>query len=124
MFHNCEKLLIFNFLFHFCQIVVEEAAEVLESHIVTTLCTKTEQLILIGDHQQLKPIPAVYQLAKEFNLDVSLFERLVVNGLQYFQLKRQHRMRPEIASLLRPHIYKELFDHESVTKYENIKGKQ
>lgn len=101
---------------------MEEAAEVLEAHIITTLCANTEHLILIGDHLQLKPTPAVYSLAKKFNLEVSLFERLVLNGLEYFQLKKQHRMRPEISSLLVPHIYKELIDDESVKKFESVKG--
>jgi hypothetical protein len=32
-------------------IVVEEAAEVFEAHILSSLSKKTEHLILIGDHQ-------------------------------------------------------------------------
>ena len=31
-------------------VVVEEAAEVLEAHLITTLCPSTKQLILIGEH--------------------------------------------------------------------------
>ena len=33
----------------------------------------------------------------------------------------QHRMRPEIARLLTPHIYQDLENHPSVLKYEKIK---
>lgn len=40
-------------------------------------------------------------------------------SLFLFVLK--HRMRPEIARLLTPHIYKELENHPSVLEYENIK---
>lgn len=58
-------------------IVVEEAAEVLEAHLVAVLTRATKHLILIGDHMQLRPGTAVYDLAKNYNLDVSLFERLV-----------------------------------------------
>jgi hypothetical protein len=36
-------------------VVCEEAAEVLESHILASLSPQTEQLILIGDHEQLRP---------------------------------------------------------------------
>lgn len=36
-------------------VVCEEAAEVLEPHILTSLSRHTEQLILIGDHEQLRP---------------------------------------------------------------------
>lgn len=34
-------------------VVVEEAAEVMEAHIVTALTPGCEHLILIGDHQQV-----------------------------------------------------------------------
>ena len=54
--------------------IVEEAAKVMESHIVTSLTPGCQHLILIGDHQQLRPNPTVYDLAKNFNPDVSLFE--------------------------------------------------
>jgi hypothetical protein len=103
-------------------VVVEEAAEVLESHVVTALTKSTKHLILIGDHQQLKPNPTVYELAKKYNLEISLFERMIKNGLPYHQLKVQHRMRPCISSLLVPNIYKELRDHPSVKEYDDIKG--
>ncbi|GBN41411.1 NFX1-type zinc finger-containing protein 1 [Araneus ventricosus] len=103
-------------------IIVEEAAEILESHIVTSLTRGTQHVILIGDHQQLRPNPTVHLLATKFNLNVSLFERMVQNGLDCYRLDIQHRMRPEIASLLVPHIYTNLQNHESVYNYENIKG--
>ena len=57
--------------------IVEEAAEVLEAHIVTSMPETTEHLILIGDHQQLKPSPTVYELAVKYQLEMSLFERMV-----------------------------------------------
>ena len=39
-----------------CKIViVEEAAEVLEAHILVSLTASNEQLVLIGDHRQLRP---------------------------------------------------------------------
>ncbi|XP_071615637.1 NFX1-type zinc finger-containing protein 1 [Heliangelus exortis] len=103
-------------------IIVEEAAEVLEAHIVTTLSKACQHLILIGDHQQLCPSANVYDLAKNFNLEVSLFERLVKVNFPFVCLTYQHRMRPEIAQLLSPHIYQDLENHPSVLKYENIKG--
>ena len=102
-------------------VLVEEAAEVLEAHIITSLTKGCEHLILIGDHQQLRPKPAVYQLAKKYKLDVSLFERMVKVGIQCERLSIQHRMRPEIAALMK-HIYDDLENHESVEKYEDIKG--
>ena len=102
-------------------VLVEEAAEVLEAHLITSLSKGCQQLILIGDHQQLRPNPTVYELAKRYNLDVSLFERMVNVGIPCEKLCVQHRMRPEIAALLK-HIYPDLENHESVKEYEDIKG--
>lgn len=103
-------------------LVVEEAAEILESHIVTSLAPRTQHLILIGDQQQLRPIPCVYKLAKEYNMDVSLFERMIKNDINYCKLSVQHRMRPDIAALISPHIYSNLVNHKIVTEFEDIKG--
>ncbi|XP_061486653.1 NFX1-type zinc finger-containing protein 1 isoform X2 [Rhineura floridana] len=105
-----------------CVVVVEEAAEVLEAHTITTLSKACQHLILIGDHQQLRPSANVHDLAKNFNLEVSLFERLVQVGLPFIRLGFQHRMRPEIAQLLTPHVYQGLENHPSVLHYENIQG--
>ena len=102
-------------------VIVEEAAEVLEAHIIASLTPGCQHLILIGDHQQLRPTPAVYDLAKRYKLDVSLFERMVNVGIQCETLNVQHRMRPEISALMK-HIYDDLENHESVEKYEDIKG--
>ncbi|XP_068677009.1 NFX1-type zinc finger-containing protein 1-like [Montipora foliosa] len=103
--------------------IVEEAAEVLESHIVTSLTPGCQHVILIGDHQQLRPNPTVYELAVHYKLDVSLFERMVKNGMPFTRLRLQHRMRPEISKMLE-HIYDnpKLENHESVMKFGNIKG--
>lgn len=38
-----------------------------------------------------------------------------------FWVVLQHRMSPEIACLLTPHIYSELENHPSVLDYDNIK---
>ncbi|XP_040014742.1 NFX1-type zinc finger-containing protein 1 [Xiphias gladius] len=103
-------------------VIVEEAAEVLEAHTITTLSQACQHLILIGDHQQLHPSATVYELAKNFNLDMSMFERLVKMGLPFVRLNYQHRMRPEIARLLTPHIYTELENHPSVFDYDNVMG--
>ncbi|NWU77785.1 ZNFX1 protein, partial [Onychorhynchus coronatus] len=103
-------------------VIVEEAAEVLEAHTITTLSKACQHLILIGDHQQLQPSANVYDLAKNFSLEISLFERLIKVDFPFVRLKYQHRMRPEIAQLITPHIYQELENHPSVLNYENIKG--
>ena len=102
-------------------VIVEEAAEVLEGHVLTSLTSSVQHLILIGDHFQLRPSPSVYRLAKSFDLDVSLFERMVNNGMQCHTLDIQHRMRPEISLYLH-HIYPSLKDHYTVFDYPKVKG--
>lgn len=89
-------------------VIVEEAAEVLEAHLLTSLTEACQHAILIGDHKQLRPNPAVYELAKKYKFDVSLFERLIRNRFPYRMLKNQHRMRPEISRTLMPFFYEEL----------------
>ncbi|XP_053409253.1 NFX1-type zinc finger-containing protein 1-like [Mercenaria mercenaria] len=101
--------------------IVEEAAEVLESHLISNLTSGCEQLIMIGDHKQLKPKPNVYRLEREYNLDLSLFERMIRNGIKYDCLQIQHRMRPEIADNVR-HFYGTLLDHESVKQFKSVNG--
>nr|CAD7431769.1 unnamed protein product [Timema monikensis] len=103
-------------------LIVEEAAEVLESHIVVSLTKDCQHLILIGDHKQLRPSNAVYKLAREFKFDVSLFERMLNNGMHCKVLQLQHRMRPEIAELITPTIYPVLMNHSSVETYPDVKG--
>ena len=78
----------------------------------------------IGDHLQLRPPTCVYRLAKDYHLDVSLFERLVNNGMKPCMLSVQHRMRPEVARLIVPSIYPTLKNHSSVLEYPDILGMQ
>ncbi|XP_065342665.1 NFX1-type zinc finger-containing protein 1-like [Cloeon dipterum] len=94
-------------------VIVEEAAEVMESHIIASVSSKCQHLILIGDHKQLRPKISEYALEK-YKFDVSLFERMVVNRESCVTLQVQHRMAPEMSNLIVPTIYKTLENHESV----------
>ncbi|XP_065087861.1 NFX1-type zinc finger-containing protein 1 [Ochlerotatus camptorhynchus] len=103
-------------------VLIEEAAEVLESHIVASLTPWTEHCILIGDHFQLRPTTSVYALSKQYKMDISLFERMINNQVNSVCLDVQHRMRPEFADLIRPVIYRELTDSDSVRGRPKVKG--
>lgn len=109
-------------------VLVEEAGEILESHILTALAPTTKQLILIGDHKQLRPKVNNYALTVEkgdgYDLNVSLFERLVLSGVPHTTLSKQHRMRPEISSLVRKLTYPELEDAEKTQGRPNLRGFQ
>lgn len=103
-------------------VVVEEAAQVHEQHIIGCLTKELQHLILIGDHQQLRPTMNNYDLKRSHKTDVSLMERLVMNNFPFHCLTYQHRMRPEISRMLTPAIYPTLQNHASVLSYQNIKG--
>ena len=81
-------------------VIVEEAAEVLEPQLVSVLGKWVQQLIMIGDHKQLRPGVETFELEKNFHFDISLMERLINNKFPYAQLLMQNRMRPEFAELL------------------------
>lgn len=107
-------------------LLVEEAGEILEAHIFTALGKDTQQLILIGDHKQLRPKCNSYGLKVEqgdgYNLDMSLFERLVLDGFPHVTLTKQHRSRPEISSIIRHLTYPDLIDADSTRNRNELLG--
>ncbi|KAI5476602.1 hypothetical protein MNV49_007489 [Pseudohyphozyma bogoriensis] len=109
-------------------VMVEEAGECLESHVLVNLVPSTKHLILIGDHLQLRPQVSCYELSidsktgKTFRLDESLFEPLFNAGVPFSMLQTQRRMRPEIANLVRNTLYPKLLDHDTVTSFPDVRG--
>ncbi|KFY89900.1 hypothetical protein V498_06272 [Pseudogymnoascus sp. VKM F-4517 (FW-2822)] len=95
-------------------LLVEEAAETLEGTILAAMFESLNHLILVGDHQQLQAHCNVSHLERHpYNLSVSLFERLVNNGVEFTMLNKQRRMIPDLRELLSP-LYEGLEDHPSV----------
>ncbi|KAH7122786.1 P-loop containing nucleoside triphosphate hydrolase protein [Dendryphion nanum] len=109
-------------------ILVEEAGEILESHILTAMTPRVKQLVLIGDHKQLRPKIDNYALTIEkgdgYNLNMSLFERLVTCKFPPSLLTTQHRMRPEISTLVRKLTYPELEDAPKTRNRPSLRGFQ
>lgn len=64
----------------------------------------------------------MHELSVKYNLNVSLFERLIKNGVDCVTLSTQHRMRPEVAKLISPAIYPDLLNHPSVTEFPAVLG--
>ena len=88
-------------------VIVEEAAEILEPSLLAALTPDIQHLILIGDHKQLRPQVATYELRKKYDFDVSMMERLINTKFPFKFLTKQNRMRPEFAALLHdiyPHL--------------------
>ncbi|TDH71224.1 hypothetical protein CCR75_009131 [Bremia lactucae] len=111
-------------------IICEEAGEVLEAQLMTCLSPSCQQLVLIGDHQQLRPHISDHNLSvesaigKRFALDVSLLERLVApaSALPFWVLTEQHRMRPQISQLLRMLFYPNVRDAHETLNYPRLLG--
>ncbi|EJF65241.1 P-loop containing nucleoside triphosphate hydrolase protein [Dichomitus squalens LYAD-421 SS1] len=110
-------------------LLVEEAGQVLEAHVLGSLVPSVQHMILIGDPLQLRPTLNNYTLSMDhhhgklvYKLDMSLMERLSSSGLPMSQINVQRRMRPEIADLVRMTLYPKLEDHELVKNYPHVQG--
>ncbi|KAH7390349.1 hypothetical protein BKA64DRAFT_757595 [Cadophora sp. MPI-SDFR-AT-0126] len=99
-------------------LLIEEAAETLESKIIAGMMESLQQLILVGDHKQLQASCTVQALQDEpYYLSISMFERLIKNSMPFVMLNHQRRMIPDIRKLLcipPDPFYKDLYDHEYV----------
>ncbi|KAJ6117876.1 hypothetical protein N7523_005782 [Penicillium sp. IBT 18751x] len=88
-------------------VLLEETGEILESHVLTAISPETKHLILIGDHLQLRPKINSYDLSAEKGDSYDL---------------NQHRMCPEISSLVRRLTYPELEDDEKTKSGPEPRG--
>ncbi|KAG5917001.1 hypothetical protein E4U61_003126 [Claviceps capensis] len=107
-------------------VIVEEAGEILEAHILAALSPNVEQLILIGDHKQLRPKCKNYGLSVEkgdgYDLNRSMFERLILNNYPHIVLRNQHRMDPAISQLVRKLTYPDLIDDSETLERPQTRG--
>jgi hypothetical protein len=99
-------------------LLIEEAAETLESNVIGGLLDTIEHLILVGDHAQLQASCTIRALENApYHLNISMFERLINNSIRYVMLNVQRRMIRDIRKLLcidASPFYTDLQDHESV----------
>ncbi|KAK0211877.1 hypothetical protein IW262DRAFT_1280087 [Armillaria fumosa] len=110
-------------------LIVEEAGQVLEAHILSSLVPSVQHLICIGDPLQLRPTLANYSLSmdseqgrKLYKFDRSLMERLADGGFPMSQINVQRRMRPSISHNIRKILYPNLEDHIMVRMYPPVQG--
>ncbi|EAA29919.2 suppressor of ascus dominance 3 [Neurospora crassa] len=95
-------------------LLIEEAAETREGNITSALYPSLQQLVLVGDHAQMSPRCDIRWLGQHpYNLNVSLFERLINLKMNHIMLNQQRRMRPELRRIVSP-FYNNLLDHPSV----------
>ncbi|KAI1750478.1 P-loop containing nucleoside triphosphate hydrolase protein [Xylaria castorea] len=94
--------------------LIEEAAETKEASILSALYPSLQQLILVGDHQQLKPsCDTPFLDEAPYYIRVSMFERLIELDMPYTMLNMQRRMSPILREVLTP-FYPNLQDHPVV----------
>jgi AAA domain len=90
------------------------------------MSSKTRHLILIGDRLQLRPKVETYSLRAEsgsgYDLDTSLFERLLLANYPQTALQQQHRMPSEISALVRGIAYPEVPDAPSTSTRPPVSG--
>ncbi|XP_014252193.1 intron-binding protein aquarius [Cimex lectularius] len=93
--------------FKYDNILMEEAAQILEIETFIPLLVQTVQdgynrlkrWIMIGDHNQLPPVIKNMAFQKYSNMEQSLFTRLVRLGVPTVDLDAQGRARPSICDL-------------------------
>jgi regulator of nonsense transcripts 1 len=88
----------------FSIVLIDEATQATEPSALVPIVKGTRQLILVGDHRQLPPT-VTSQRAEEEGLDISLFERLLSNGLPAHMLTTQYRMHPTIREFPSSRFY-------------------
>ncbi|ORM41211.1 Intron-binding protein aquarius [Babesia sp. Xinjiang] len=88
----------------YSNLVMEEAAQVLEAETFALLAHPLKRVILSGDHYQLPPVVNNRILQQFSNMQQSLFHRLVRLETPHVMLNCQGRCRPEIANLF-THFY-------------------
>jgi hypothetical protein len=103
-------------------------SEILRSHILATLGSRTKQLILIGNKRQLRPkvnnCRHSVEKGEGCDLNRSIFERLVWEDFPHQILNEQQCMRPELSSLIRQLTYPALVDASKTLDRPDLRGFQ
>ncbi|XP_023932839.1 helicase with zinc finger domain 2 [Lingula anatina] len=88
------------------QSIVDESGMCVEPDcLVPIVHSKAKQIVLIGDHKQLRPI-VLNQLARDMGLERSLFERYATQfPKQTIMLNKQYRMHPDICDFPSSEFY-------------------
>lgn len=81
-------------------VIIDEAATVEEESMPGVFTCTPTNMILIGDHKQLKPFTNINK-----HEPLSFFERMVNNGHHVYMLKTQYRMAPSIGNMVSEAFY-------------------
>mmetsp|Transcript_21319 Transcript_21319/g.66819 ORF Transcript_21319/g.66819 Transcript_21319/m.66819 type:complete len:303 (+) Transcript_21319:1008-1916(+) len=89
----------------FSLVVIDEATQATEPTSLVPLLFGAQQLVLVGDSQQLPPTVTDIAASRE-GLGTSLFERLQESGVQPLLLDTQYRMHPSLATFVSTCFYR------------------
>ena len=92
--------------------IIDEAATVSEECMPTLMRCRPSNIILIGDHRQLKPFSNIDQCSPQ-----SFFERAVKDHCRIHMLRTQYRMAPKIGNLVSKLFYDGRLKHG--VRYDN-----
>jgi len=77
-------------------VLVDEATQAVEPAVLIPITRGARQVVMIGDQAQLPPTCKCAE-ACMMGLDISLFDRLIGNGMECHMLDTQYRMHPTIS---------------------------
>ncbi|WAR15806.1 HELZ2-like protein [Mya arenaria] len=117
------------------QVIIDEAGMCPEPQcLIPIIATNAKQVVLIGDHKQLRPI-IICKEAGELGLSKSLFERYAMTdhseGVEFTMLDTQYRMNRRDAiwprnedGQVRPHIFIHVEGEEKVLTVSTEEGNE
>ena len=88
----------------FSIVLIDEATQATEPSSLVPIVKGARQLILVGDHKQLPPT-VTSQSAESSGLSISLFDRMLKNGMTAHMLTKQYRMHPTIREFPSARFY-------------------
>lgn len=90
--------------FRFRQLLIDESTQAMEPECFIPIVLGVKQLVLVGDHQQLRPV-VMCKKAASAGLTTSLFERLVKTDMKPVRLNIQYRMHPSLSEFSSNRFY-------------------
>ena len=88
----------------FHSVIIDEAAQAVESANMVPLQYNCKRCVLVGDPKQL-PATVISEMAQLYSYEKSLFERFQSAGVPAHLLSVQYRMHPKIAEFPSHHFY-------------------
>lgn len=104
--------------FMFTRVVIDEAHQLSEIETLIPVVKKCQQLVLLGDRKKIPP-RSISFLAQTKGMSISMFERLILGGIQPINLNMQYKMHPTISVFPSYHFYNNLL--ENMSSYQQSK---